>query len=113
MRKKIENGRFKCKQCGRCCLATDHVDISEEDIALWKSIGRDDLYSPEMEAEWDYFGASYLFRNQNSFRCPFLRKKKNKSTYYCKIQNIKPIFCRSFPKDKKHAKDFCNCPGYG
>ena len=27
---------FRCKQCGRCCLATDHVDISVKDIELWK-----------------------------------------------------------------------------
>lgn len=112
MQKKIESGRFKCKQCGRCCLATDHVDISNEDIKVWGRVRRMDLFSREMIAEWDYFGASGLFRNQLSCRCPFLRKEKNNNSYYCKIHDIKPIFCRQFPKSKKHAQEFCNCPGY-
>ncbi len=103
---------FKCKQCGKCCLTTSHADISKEDIDLWKNVGREDLYGPEMLEGWDYFGASGLFRNQSSFRCPFLRKKKNSEVYYCKIHNIKPIFCRQFPRDKKHAKEFCDCPGF-
>jgi Fe-S-cluster containining protein len=112
MEKESKNEGFKCKQCGKCCLATDHADICDEDIELWRSVGRYDLITQEMLVEWDYFGASWLFRNQSSMRCPFLRKMRKGNTYYCKIQDIKPIFCRSFPKDKKHAKEFCNCPGY-
>lgn len=112
MRKKIENSGFKCKQCGGCCLAIDHADISKEDIELWKRAGREDLFTPDMISEWDYFGASGLFRNRSSFRCPFLRKKKNSNLYYCKIHGIKPIFCRRFPKDKEHAKELCNCHGF-
>ncbi len=103
---------FRCKQCGKCCLTTEYADISKEDIELWKKIGRYDLFTPDMLVEWDYFGSSGWFRNQLSTRCPFLRKKKNEDTYYCKIHKIKPLFCRSFPKDKEHAKNFCGCVGY-
>jgi Fe-S-cluster containining protein len=103
---------FICKRCGLCCLTTDHVDISVKDINMWKKAGRDDLFSEEMMVEWDYFGSSGLFRNQKSMRCPFLRKVRNKNEYYCKIQVIKPHFCREFPKDKEHSKKWINCPGY-
>lgn len=108
-KKKREEG-FKCKQCGRCCLATEHADICIEDIKRWKKAGRENLFTDDMIIEWDYFGASGLFRNFRTSRCPFLRKRKDK--YYCKIQDIKPEFCRQFPKDRKHAKEFCGCPGY-
>ncbi len=104
---------FSCKQCGKCCLTTGHVDISKEDIESWKKIGRHDLFTSEMLMEWDSFGSSGLFRNQLSCRCPFLRKKRNGTIYYCKIHKIKPVFCKSFPKDRKHAKKFCGCVGYG
>lgn len=109
----MEKEGFECKRCGECCLRTEHADICDEDIKNWKEKGRDDLYTKEMLIEWDYFGASGLFKNQNTSICPFLRKVKGKKAYYCKINDMKPIFCRQFPKDKKQGKDFCNCSAYG
>ena len=103
---------FECEQCGLCCFQTEHVDICLEDIKRWKSIGREDLFSDDMIKEWYYFGTSGLFRNEKTSRCPFLKKRLNKNEYYCNIQEIKPLFCRQFPQNKKNAKEFCNCPGY-
>lgn len=108
---KREKEGFKCKRCGTCCLTTDHVDLCLEDIVRWEKAGRKDLYTPEMIIEWDFFGASGLFRNQTTSRCPFLRKVRGKDEYYCKIHDIKPLLCRQFPRDREHAKKL-GCPGY-
>lgn len=107
-----EKEGFKCKQCGLCCKSTQYVNICAEDIERWKKHGRTDLFSNEMKMEWDYFGSSGLFRNSTTCTCPFLGKKQNKKEFYCKIQEIKPLFCRQFPRSKEHAKSFCKCPGY-
>ena len=110
MRQKQKEG-FVCRQCGRCCVATDHVCIYPEDITRWKSEGRTKLITPEMLEEWDYFGSSGLFDNRKTFRCPFLSQDA-KDKYSCKLNQTKPSFCRLFPAGKTHAKQFCDCQGY-
>jgi len=110
--KEREGQGFRCRRCGRCCRATDHIPICIEDVARWYSQGLgDELASPYMILEWDYFGASRLYRNQRAERCPFLVKVKGKNEYGCRIHNTKPLACREFPRDWSHAKAFCDCPG--
>lgn len=103
--KEIEKkrGNFKCKQCGKCCMAINHVSIYPDDIERWKKEGRHDLYSDEMLAEWEIFGGLDPLDD----RCPCLSKRGK-----CKIYKTRPLFCRTFPLDKKHAKEFCDCKGY-
>ncbi|MDD5589222.1 MAG: YkgJ family cysteine cluster protein [Candidatus Nanoarchaeia archaeon] len=98
---------FQCKQCGRCCMAQDHIDICEDDIKKWKNTkGYKWLCNSRMIIEWDYFGTSRLFRNLNTDKCPFLKKYRNKNKYYCKINSMKPKVCLDFPIDKKQYENF-------
>ena len=104
-----EKEGFKCKRCGRCCSNAGHLEIYEEDIKRWITIGRNDLV--DMLDEWEGFGSTGFFRNITTMRCPFLRKVRKKDEYYCEIYDIKPIMCRGFPGSRKHA-EWCDCPGY-
>jgi len=104
-KKRLTEG-FKCKQCGKCCLAINHVNIHPDDIERWEKEGKHDLYSDKMLVEWDVFGGSDPLDD----KCPCLIKNKDK--YSCKIYKTRPLFCRTFPLDKKHAKEFCDCKGY-
>jgi len=44
-----------------------------------------------------------VFRKQ----CPHLGVEDNK--FICKIHDTKPLFCRTFPHETKHALSFANC----
>ena len=104
--KKRQKDGFKCKQCGKCCLNINRVNIHPDDIERWEKQGRHDLYSDEMLVEWEFFGGS----DPSNDNCLFLKKDKNK--YSCKIYKTRPLFCRTFPLDKTHGKIFCDCEGY-
>jgi hypothetical protein len=37
---------FECKQCGQCCLNLHdafQTSVSDEDVAMWRKEGRDDI----------------------------------------------------------------------
>ena len=43
---RIETGMedFACRQCGQCCVSLDyHGELTADDFALWKKLGRDDI----------------------------------------------------------------------
>jgi len=105
---------FICTECGKCCLKVDHIDLVPEDISRFKEHGREDLYTDEMLVEWDYFGASGFFRNQGTFRCPFLRKVRGKELSRCSIYDVRPNTCRKFATytGREHAEGM-GCPGWG
>jgi len=106
----ITKNNKQCIQCGKCCLKTDYMTISELDINTWKANNREDLCDNVMLLEWDSFGSSGRYRNKTSYRCPFLIKIRNTKKYKCKLHNIKPIGCKQFIPGSKHAKQYCGCP---
>ncbi len=105
-----EMEKFKCKQCGNCCLNLSGAcsrDADEEDMTRWEEEGRVDIlkyiyyyelwYSPRTGEELD--------------RCPWLRKLPQKNKYICRIHDTKPTHCKQYPKSKKHALS-TDCEGF-
>jgi Fe-S-cluster containining protein len=100
--------KFKCIQCGYCCLDLSgafSTSADEEDIARWKK-----------EKRWDileYVVGTDLWispiTGEDVIRCPWLRKLPKKNKYICRIHETKPKHCRDYPKSKKHAnRTGCN-----
>ena len=111
--------QFSCNQCGNCCLNLSGAFITcadESDIEQWEKMGRSDIL------EW----VTYLPLGENSFvydvwidpktgddvhRCPWLRKLPKKDMYVCRIHDVKPRHCRTYPKSQEHAED-TDCKGF-
>lgn len=105
-----EMEKFKCKQCGNCCLNLPDAyctRVTPEDYQRWEKERRKNIikyiqygelwYSPKTGIELD--------------RCPWLRKKPNKNKYQCLIHTTKPTHCQLYPLYKKHAL-ITGCKGF-
>jgi len=82
---------FKCKQCGNCCLKLRdafETCATEEDIRLWEEKGREDIL------EWVD---------------PIKLPRQNK--YICRINDVKPVHCREYPRSRKHGEK-TGCKGF-
>jgi Fe-S-cluster containining protein len=108
---RIETGmeNFSCRQCGRCCMSLDyHDELTEEDVALWKGLGRTDILEwvravhPESGKEayriWTVPGTTRL-----ADVCPFLKKIPSQNRWECLIHDVKPAICRQYPLTRKHG----------
>ncbi len=105
----IENhmNGFVCKRCGNCCHRLGNTCV-REDRQLWESLGRSDILSWVKE-EMLRNGES-LYRiwidpqtGELAESCPFLARQSEKDTFFCTIQEVKPLVCQEFPFTKKHA----------
>lgn len=103
---------FHCKQCGHCCREledTAQAQVSQEDIDMWRRMGRDDiLLWVDVEEKEIWISPR---TNDYVSRCPWLRKVKGQEKYFCRIHDAKPEHCRRFPVSRKHAKE-TGCRGY-
>jgi Fe-S-cluster containining protein len=108
---------FKCLQCGNCCRNLKyHNDCTENDYKRWKILGRKDILdkilivsppgsrTPEYRI-WVKPGTGRFYDV-----CPWLAPHEIKGRYECKIQDIKPEYCRQYPLTRKHA-EMTDCPG--
>ena len=109
-----EMEKFKCLQCGHCCLNLSdayQTSVPDSDVKRWKRKQRFDIL------EWvDSFGGINDIwispqTGEAVNRCPWLRKLPKKSKYICRIHGTKPEHCRNFPKSKRHALDN-GCKGF-
>ncbi len=92
------------------------TSVSAEDVELWEREGRDDILdwvSPIEIAEGEYVYDVWLNpkTGDDVVRCPWLRKIPNKNEYICRIDEVKPKYCRDYPKSKKHARE-TGCKGF-
>lgn len=97
-----EMEKFKCIQCGHCCLNLSDAYCASADAR--------DMIRWEEEDRWDIldhivWGDLWISPNtgEELNRCPWLRKLPNKNKYNCRIHDTKPQHCRNYPKSKKHA----------
>ena len=108
---------FTCKQCGNCCLTLIYFDsLTTEDVDTWKRAGRKDILEwvgvfPKDDQEpvyrvWMKPGTREFVQG-----CPFLQKKPHENLWFCRIQDVKPKFCRQYPLSRKHAI-MTGCPGF-
>jgi len=109
-----------CKRCGFCCKYYEGLLWAErEDIERWKKEKRYDILKyiegAEINGKIEYFDELWFNpkTGDETYRCPFLRKVRNKPIYKCKIHETKPNECREFycgqrfdSKDNEYGKDF-------
>ena len=109
---------FQCRQCGRCCRTLDYrSEITAEDVALWKRLGRKDIL--EWVGVFHKEDESPVFRiwmkpgtREFAESCPFLVKLEAEDLrWICRIHDVKPQICRQYPVSRKHAT-MTGCPGF-
>jgi Fe-S-cluster containining protein len=109
-----EMEKFKCVQCGHCCLDLSGVyqtSVPEIDIKRWKRAQRFDIL--EWVAPFEGMNDIWISPKTGEYvnRCPWLRKLPKQRKYICRIHETKPEHCRNFPKSKRHALD-TGCKGF-
>jgi Fe-S-cluster containining protein len=108
---------FVCKQCGNCCRTLIYFDaLTPEDVDAWRQANRDDIL--EWIAEFPKADCKTVYRvwmkpgtREFAKGCPFLDKNPHENLWYCRIQDVKPKFCRQYPLSRKHAL-MTGCPGF-
>ena len=109
-----EMEKFKCVQCGHCCLDLSdafQASVPDSDVLRWERENRYDIL------EWvdTFAGLNDIWISPRTgepvIRCPWLRKLPNKDKYICRIHETKPEHCRNFPKSKRHALEN-SCKGF-
>mgnify|MGYP005839160571 CR=1 FL=1 len=112
--------RFSCTQCGHCCLnLPGAIDTcaTEEDIRHWEENGRADILAwvgviSLGEGHYTYDIWIDPATGEGVARCPWLRKLPGQNKFICRIQDMKPAHCRSYPLSREYAKN-TGCPGFG
>jgi Fe-S-cluster containining protein len=109
-----EMEKFKCIQCGHCCLNLSgayQTSVPDSDMKRWKREQRFDIL--EWVGPFEGMDEIWISPKTGEYvnRCPWLRKLPKKSKYICRIHETKPEHCRNFPKSKRHALDN-DCKGF-
>jgi Fe-S-cluster containining protein len=108
---------FECRQCGRCCRSLDyHHDVRDEDVKLWRSMGRDDILQwVETAFRKDEIVGYRIWvvpgTRELAQPCPFLKKTPTTNRWACAIHAVKPRICRNYPVSRKHAV-MTGCRGF-
>ena len=109
-----EMEKFKCVQCGHCCLDLSdayQTSVPDSDVKRWKHKNRSDIL------KWvdTFAGLNDIWispkTGEPASRCPWLRKLPKKNKFICRIHDTKPEHCRNFPKSKRHALEN-DCKGF-
>ncbi len=109
-----EMEKFKCVQCGHCCLNLSdayQTSVPETDIKRWEREQRFDIL--EWVGPFEGMDEIWISPKTGEYanRCPWLRKLPKQNKYICRIHETKPEKCREFPKSKRHALDN-GCKGF-
>jgi len=109
-----EMEKFKCVQCGHCCLNLSgayQTSVPETDIKRWNREQRFDIL--EWVGPFEGMDEIWISPRTGEYvnRCPWLRKLPKQNKYICRIHGTKPEHCRDFPKSKRHALDN-GCKGF-
>ncbi len=100
---------FVCRKCGQCCVSLDyHGELSADDVALWKKLGRNDILKwvrilKKGDGKTDYRIWTIPGTTRLADVCPFLNKERSENCWRCLIQDVKPRVCRHYPASRKHA----------
>jgi Fe-S-cluster containining protein len=92
---------FECQRCGACCLEYSGLTAHPNDIERWEAEYREDILQYADMFIYAVFGEADLWihpeTGQELYRCPFLRKVRNKPLYRCRIYETRPLSCQGFP----------------
>ncbi|MCP4575304.1 MAG: YkgJ family cysteine cluster protein [Deltaproteobacteria bacterium] len=107
---------FACRQCGSCCFLDYHNEVTAEDVAIWRKLGRNDILKWVYEIRCD--GQSEKSQAwvvpgtlKQAETCPFLDKESESRRWRCRIHDVKPAICRQYPLNRKHAV-MSGCRGF-
>lgn len=110
-----EPGEFRCTACGKCCLeGAGWLPLVESDIALWEAEAPHLLKYAAWEGDPGERRGGLSRSNaggRDSTRCPFVRKRRGRQEYYCRIYDVRPTVCRRYPTSPDHAL-YTGCEGY-
>lgn len=110
-----EPAEFRCTACGKCCLeGAGWLPVAEADIARFEAEAPHVLEFVTWEGEpGDRRGSlsRSVVSGRETTRCPFVRKRRGKAEYYCRIYDVRPQVCRRYPTSPDHAR-FTGCEGY-
>ncbi|MDD9903913.1 MAG: YkgJ family cysteine cluster protein [Rhodospirillaceae bacterium] len=105
---------FHCTACGKCCLeGAGWLPVVEADIARWETSAPHVLryVAWEGEAGERRGGLSRsVVTGRETTRCPFVRKRRGRAEYYCRIYEVRPQVCRRYPTSPDHAL-YTGCDG--
>lgn len=110
---------FVCKQCGNCCLKfldAAQGEAAPSDVELWQRSGRNDILAwvyPMTFSDGRVVSDIWISptTHDDVDRCPWLRKLPGQNKYICRINDVKPGFCKKYPITKKHALEI-GCEGF-
>ena len=93
-----EMEKFKCVQCGHCCLDLSgayQTSVPASDIKRWKHEQRFDIL--EWVGSFEGMDEIWISPKTGEYmnRCSWLRKLSKKSEYICRIHETKPEHCRN------------------
>jgi Fe-S-cluster containining protein len=109
-----EMEKFKCVQCGHCCLDLSdayQTSVPDSDLTRWEREQRFDIL--DWVGPFEGMDEIWISPKTGEYvnRCPWLRKLPKQNKYICRIHETKPEKCRKFPKSKRHALDN-GCKGF-
>ena len=97
MKRIVKVNKNNCIRCGKCCVKySGTLMATDEDLKRWKEEGRYDILKHISNGDL-WFKFENGEEKECSGRCMWLRKKKNKNEYYCRINDTKPQICREYP----------------
>lgn len=105
---------FHCTACGKCCLeGAGWLPVTETDIARWETEAPHVLKFVTWEGEPGARRGSLsrsVVTGRETTRCPFVRKRRGRTEYYCRIYDVRPQVCRRYPTSPEHAL-YTGCDG--
>jgi Fe-S-cluster containining protein len=88
-----------CLGCGDCCRAFSwHLHASDNDLARWRKLGRDDLLARVNRLGWIWVDPRTKERLPT---CPYLIETAADKAH-CGIHDIKPDICRAYPSQAQY-----------
>lgn len=85
-----------CRRCGKCCLADMVAYVTEDDLARWRSEGRDDILCI-LENEQAFWAGDHFVSARDGrilMCCPFLTWDEEGAA--CAIYETRPLVCRNY-----------------
>ncbi|NKB58573.1 MAG: hypothetical protein GKS00_19765 [Alphaproteobacteria bacterium] len=105
---------FRCTACGKCCLeGAGWLPLVEEDIARLEAQAPQVLKFVTWEGEPGARQGSLsstIVTGRETTRCPFVRKRRGRAEYDCRIYEVRPQVCRRYPTSPEHAL-YTGCEG--
>lgn len=97
---------FKCRQCGSCCRHYDdikQITLSEHEYLRLIEGGMQDVtdYLIQLHVGFGIFIYDGWFNpktGERLYKCPWLRKVRNKDQYRCRIYDARPDECHLYPQ---------------